>query len=221
MPCNFISSCFFIESPWNRDQDCVIGEGSRAAAAAVVEGVPGGGGGGGQQIPDGAVGGWNLRAGGRNHRNHNHPPQNFEEDAVGADDPENPWQLQGNQGQQQPQPAPLGLPDVRGRRGSAGPVNQQPNNAATAGTASTQNGGVSQETGAPPTGKEAGTKAASHTRAAKTFRAYLPSCHRTYSCVHCRAHLANHDELISKSFQGSQGKFMILQFFTASQYYTN
>ncbi|XP_023329286.1 protein yippee-like 1 [Eurytemora carolleeae] len=29
---------------------------------------------------------------------------------------------------------------------------------------------------------------------------------RTYSCVHCRAHLANHDELISKSFQGSQGR---------------
>lgn len=41
----------------------------------------------------------------------------------------------------------------------------------------------------------------------KTFRAYLSStCHRTYSCVHCRAHLANHDELISKSFQGSQGR---------------
>lgn len=33
----------------------------------------------------------------------------------------------------------------------------------------------------------------------KTFQAYLPSCHRTYSCIHCRAHLANHDELISKS----------------------
>ncbi|KAG7220446.1 hypothetical protein INR49_003315, partial [Caranx melampygus] len=32
----------------------------------------------------------------------------------------------------------------------------------------------------------------------KTFQAYLPSCHRTYSCIHCRAHLANHDELISK-----------------------
>jgi len=33
----------------------------------------------------------------------------------------------------------------------------------------------------------------------KTFQAYLPECcHRTYSCVHCRAHLANHDELISK-----------------------
>ena len=41
----------------------------------------------------------------------------------------------------------------------------------------------------------------------KTFQAYLPDCcHRTYSCVHCRAHLANHDELISKSFQGSQGR---------------
>ena len=39
----------------------------------------------------------------------------------------------------------------------------------------------------------------------KTFQAYLPSCHRTYSCIHCRAHLANHNELISKSFQGSQG----------------
>ena len=33
----------------------------------------------------------------------------------------------------------------------------------------------------------------------KTFQAYLPEkCHRLYSCVHCRAHLANHDELISK-----------------------
>ncbi len=32
----------------------------------------------------------------------------------------------------------------------------------------------------------------------KTFQAYLPPGGRTYSCVHCRAHLANHDELISK-----------------------
>lgn len=39
------------------------------------------------------------------------------------------------------------------------------------------------------------------------FQEFLPEdCHRKYSCVHCRAHLANHDELISKSFQGSQGK---------------
>lgn len=46
-----------------------------------------------------------------------------------------------------------------------------------------------------------------HVKVMKTFRAYLPpQCHRTYSCVHCRAHLANHDELISKSFQGSQGR---------------
>lgn len=32
----------------------------------------------------------------------------------------------------------------------------------------------------------------------KTFQAYLPNCHRRYSCIHCRAHLANHDDLISK-----------------------
>jgi len=33
----------------------------------------------------------------------------------------------------------------------------------------------------------------------KTFRAYLPqSAYRKYSCVHCRAHLASHDDLISK-----------------------
>ncbi|XP_065055449.1 protein yippee-like 1 isoform X2 [Rhopilema esculentum] len=41
----------------------------------------------------------------------------------------------------------------------------------------------------------------------KTFRAYLPAnSYRKYSCVHCRAHLASHDDLISKSFQGSQGR---------------
>ena len=33
----------------------------------------------------------------------------------------------------------------------------------------------------------------------RKFHEYLPDqCHRRYSCVHCRAHLANHDELISK-----------------------
>ncbi|KAI1721212.1 yippee zinc-binding/DNA-binding /Mis18, centromere assembly domain-containing protein [Ditylenchus destructor] len=40
----------------------------------------------------------------------------------------------------------------------------------------------------------------------KTFQAYLPPGARTYSCAHCRANLARHNELISKSFQGSQGK---------------
>ncbi|NWW48246.1 YPEL1 protein, partial [Pedionomus torquatus] len=38
----------------------------------------------------------------------------------------------------------------------------------------------------------------------KTFQAYLPNCHRTYSCIHCRAHLANHDELISKASEERQ-----------------
>ncbi|NXP76604.1 YPEL1 protein, partial [Ramphastos sulfuratus] len=49
----------------------------------------------------------------------------------------------------------------------------------------------------------------------KTFQAYLPNCHRTYSCIHCRAHLANHDELISKaSYKGnSLVHFMEVLFF--------
>lgn len=40
----------------------------------------------------------------------------------------------------------------------------------------------------------------------KTFQTYLPKHKRIYSCVHCRAHLADHEDLISKSFQGSQGR---------------
>jgi hypothetical protein len=40
----------------------------------------------------------------------------------------------------------------------------------------------------------------------KTFQAYLPQSNRMYACIHCRAHLAAHDDLISKSFQGSQGR---------------
>nr|XP_054389754.1 protein yippee-like 3 isoform X3 [Pongo abelii] len=36
----------------------------------------------------------------------------------------------------------------------------------------------------------------------KTFQAYLDDCHRRYSCAHCRAHLANHDDLISKGERG-------------------
>ncbi|VDO64793.1 unnamed protein product [Heligmosomoides polygyrus] len=38
------------------------------------------------------------------------------------------------------------------------------------------------------------------------FQHYLPEGDRCYSCVHCRANLASHNDLISKSFQGSQGK---------------
>ncbi|PAV55861.1 hypothetical protein WR25_24948 [Diploscapter pachys] len=38
------------------------------------------------------------------------------------------------------------------------------------------------------------------------FQHYLPEGDRCYSCIHCRANLASHNDLISKSFQGSQGK---------------
>jgi hypothetical protein len=40
----------------------------------------------------------------------------------------------------------------------------------------------------------------------KTFQVFLPKENRIYVCVHCLAHLACHDDLISKSFQGSQGR---------------
>ncbi|KAF8567460.1 hypothetical protein P879_03706 [Paragonimus westermani] len=40
------------------------------------------------------------------------------------------------------------------------------------------------------------------------FQSYLPVRGNswTYSCFYCRAHLARHEDLISKSFQGSQGR---------------
>lgn len=44
------------------------------------------------------------------------------------------------------------------------------------------------------------------------FQEFLPeNCHRRYSCVHCRAHLANHDELISKvsSMTGEENGFQL------------
>ena len=40
----------------------------------------------------------------------------------------------------------------------------------------------------------------------KTFQTDLPQTKCTFLCVHCRPHLADHDDLISKSFQGSQGR---------------
>ncbi|XP_039292842.1 protein yippee-like 1 isoform X2 [Nilaparvata lugens] len=58
----------------------------------------------------------------------------------------------------------------------------------------------------PPGGQSDAYGSGTGVTMVKTFQAYLPHCHRTYSCIHCRAHLANHDELISKSFQGSQGR---------------
>merc|ERR1719394_2131204 len=38
------------------------------------------------------------------------------------------------------------------------------------------------------------------------FRSTWTRSKKTYSCVHCRAHLASQVNLISKSFQGSQGR---------------
>ena len=42
-------------------------------------------------------------------------------------------------------------------------------------------------------------------------QAYLPPHQRTYSCVHCRAHLASHAEIISKVRPGSSRRGQTLQ----------
>lgn len=39
-----------------------------------------------------------------------------------------------------------------------------------------------------------------------TIQKYLNSCKSFYSCIHCRAHLANHDDLISRTFHGRHGR---------------
>jgi len=35
---------------------------------------------------------------------------------------------------------------------------------------------------------------------------YLTDCKSLYICIYCRTHLANHDELVSRSFQGNHGR---------------
>lgn len=35
---------------------------------------------------------------------------------------------------------------------------------------------------------------------------YLTNCKSLYSCIYCRTHLANHDELVSRSFTGNHGR---------------
>lgn len=126
MPCNFISSCFYIETWGFEGPDCI---------------VP-------QQQQEG-------------------PPQ-LQQPALGG---------------------PNNVVDVANNPSSGG------------------EGGASSVAQGNRSGGGGAAVANTKPRTMKTFRAYLPSaCHRTYSCVHCRAHLANHDELISKSFQGSQGR---------------
>ncbi|CAH8460324.1 unnamed protein product [Dicrocoelium dendriticum] len=52
------------------------------------------------------------------------------------------------------------------------------------------------------------------------FQEYFPikgtSC--TYSCLYCRAHLARHEDLISKSFQGSQGRAYLFNQIVNAEY---
>lgn len=39
----------------------------------------------------------------------------------------------------------------------------------------------------------------------RIFKQYL-SCTRVYSCATCRTHTADHDEIVSKAFQGRRGR---------------
>ena len=50
------------------------------------------------------------------------------------------------------------------------------------------------------------SKAAKQQQKQAVKQEYFDNSQRTYSCIHCRAHLANHDELISKLFQGNHGR---------------
>jgi len=35
---------------------------------------------------------------------------------------------------------------------------------------------------------------------------YLTNCESFYSCIHCRTHVADHDDLVSRSFQGNSSR---------------
>lgn len=49
------------------------------------------------------------------------------------------------------------------------------------------------------------TSTSSSPRIASTQK-YLTNCKSLYRCIYCRTHLADHDELISRSFQGNYGR---------------
>lgn len=178
MPCNFISSCFFLETPWNRDPDCSPNPSNND----------------------------NLQG---NH-NHNNNQGGGGGGGGGGGVEQDPWELQQQDPHQQQQ---QGLVDPNNHNNhdnnGGNPLAVGPNNQLATVDQPGQGGGGGGVAVAPPnteTSMGGGKAVPTVPKTMKTFRAYLPSCHRTYSCVHCRAHLANHDELISKSFQGSQGR---------------
>lgn len=46
----------------------------------------------------------------------------------------------------------------------------------------------------------------SNTGKSPLVQKYLTNCKSFYSCIYCRTHLADHDELVSRSFQGNHGR---------------
>lgn len=51
-----------------------------------------------------------------------------------------------------------------------------------------------------------GTQGSSRDAELPRLQNYLNNCKSFYSCIHCRAHLADHDDLISRTFHGSHGR---------------
>ena len=68
----------------------------------------------------------------------------------------------------------------------------------------------------------AGGDAAPESRAPGSARSVCQSYlsdGKIYSCCHCRAHLASHDEIISKSFQGHHGRAYLFNNLCAAPLY--
>ncbi|XP_058877122.1 protein yippee-like 3, partial [Acipenser ruthenus] len=119
---------------------------------------------------------------------------------------------------QTPQPPPANPPDPdrdRTRRHPAGVLGSARHAAHGNQRRSGCHGGAnlsnSSSAAAPSGGSLVEQQGSSSQHSNRTFRSYLPAGVRTYSCVHCRAHLADHQHLISKSFQGSQGRAYLFE----------
>lgn len=72
------------------------------------------------------------------------------------------------------------------------------------------NAGAQDQAGANSAGSSStsssGASASSSGTKSCPIQKYLINCKSIYSCIYCRTNLANHDELVSRSFQGNYGR---------------
>ena len=95
---------------------------------------------------------------------------------------------------------PAGSESFEVERGAAAAGDAAGGESAAAGTALDVGGGDGGGTAA-----EAGRDSGAEGPVRSVCQSYL-SGGKIYSCCHCRSHLASHDEVISKSFQGHHGR---------------